>query len=199
MHYCIFLRLMMLSRWMISAPMHYPCLVSWSWKMMTGLRQKKPSGLLVMQLMGRIHILLFLWCVYCSLCTLLFSKGIPRNFFLLAYASCDKELHVIILSVSISIPVSYTLSLWSFITIFISYACFTFEREIGITLLRFEMRKEIPSWKLPIWKKPRNSTHGYCFLTFLVWSKCCPLWCFINSVLLPCQCNTLHYFFLSIL
>lgn len=91
--------------------MHYPCLVSWSWKMMTGLRQKKPCGLLVMQLMGRIHILLFLWCVYCSLCTLLISKCIPRNFFLLAYASCDKKLHVIILSVSISIPVVYIIPL----------------------------------------------------------------------------------------
>ena len=41
--------------------MHYLCLVSWSWKMMIGWRQKKLSARLVMQLKARTHMPLFLW------------------------------------------------------------------------------------------------------------------------------------------
>lgn len=81
-----FHRFTMLWRWMTSAPMRCLCLVSWSWKMMTGLRQKKPSGLLVMQLMGRIPMLLFLWFVYCSPCMLLLSSYfIVLLFFFLSF------------------------------------------------------------------------------------------------------------------
>lgn len=59
-------RSMRLWRWMASTRMHYLCLVTWSLKMMTGSRQKKHSELPVMQLMGRILMLLSLWCIYFS-------------------------------------------------------------------------------------------------------------------------------------
>lgn len=38
-------------------------------------------------------------------------------------------------------------------------------RGTGTTSLQYVMRKEIQSWKLPIWKKPRNCTPEYGCLT----------------------------------
>lgn len=186
----------MLWRWMISAPTHYLCLVSWSWKMMTGLRQKKPSGLLVTQLMGRIPMLLFLWCVYCSLCMLLLSKCIPRNFFLPAYASCDKELHVIILSVSFPVLVAY-------IILLISHSHFH-----PICLLHIwkgnwnyfaaiRNEKRNPKLEATHLEKAKELYTRVWFsdLSFLVWL----LPSMMLYQFLPLHCHSLHYFVFSIL
>lgn len=156
--------------------------------MMTGLRQKKPSGLLVMQLMGRIPMPLFLWFVYCSPCMLLLSSDFLYYFikhslkilqnldkvhsqgtlFLPIYASYNFNENGCQYSdcVFYSCYIHYHFHYHHYYTILISFACFTLARETGTTLLQFAMRKEIPSWKLPIWKKPRNSIQEYDFSVF---------------------------------
>lgn len=83
--------------------------------MMTGLRQKKPSGLLVTQQMGRIPTLLFLWCVLLFTVHALLSKHLSGvSFFFvitfspLTYASCELMVwHVTILIVFFSLFLSY--------------------------------------------------------------------------------------------
>lgn len=53
-----------------------------------------------------------------------------------------------------------------------------FFREIGTTLRQFVMRKEIPSWKLPIWKKPKNCIREYGFyFHFSRFEEICCLFC----------------------
>lgn len=39
-------------------------------------------------------------------------------------------------------------------------------RVTGITLLQFALRKELPSWKQLIWRKPRISTQEYVLSSF---------------------------------
>lgn len=56
----------------------------------------------------------------------------------------------------------------------------TLARGTGTTLLHFEMRKEIPSWRRLIWKNPRNYIQGYVF-SFLS-SLFSSAWLFVLSI-----------------
>lgn len=48
-------------------------------------------------------------------------------------------------------------------TLSLSHSCFALLRGTGTTLRQCALRNELLSWKLPIWKRPRNSTQKYKF------------------------------------
>ena len=169
---------------MTNAPMRYPCLVTWSLRMMTGLKQRKRFVLLVMQPMGRILMLFFLWCVqhpfyfFKSINLPLFLSCLNNDmvYFSNNYWQCFSKrfkftcLHLIIIMKRLFV-VFVSVCFFSVIVVtkttfqsnmIIWYFC----RGTGTTMRQFAMRKEILSWKLPIWKKPRNCIREYDFFYF---------------------------------